>query len=227
MRSRAVSLPALCSRSRRSGPPPASASSEGESFEAKMRTARCVASQTVPSSSTTPRSSSAPMAAARWSGDSSAVTYSVAWTRINIAPRVIATIRTVVKTEARIIFMRRDSGRPEAAWRSIAQPERKQNAEGGELAEDQIAHALPGSAQTRPIVGDEDGIAGIRGVVLDARGLAGDKTLQANLAFEAGDVLRRVIGNAGNQVAVGDEMTWPHIFKRARAGSKQTLARFL
>src|SRR5260370_22474364 len=43
MRSRAVSLPALCSRSRRSGPPPASASSEMRR-SSSMRS-RCLASE--------------------------------------------------------------------------------------------------------------------------------------------------------------------------------------
>src|SRR5690242_17505156 len=42
---------------------------DGDSFVPKMRTARWVASQVVPSSSTTPRSSSAPIAPARCKGD--------------------------------------------------------------------------------------------------------------------------------------------------------------
>jgi len=57
------------------------------------------------------------------------VTYSVARTRINIAPRVNTTMRIVVRTDARIIFIGLESGRPEAAWRRITQPEEKQNAE--------------------------------------------------------------------------------------------------
>jgi hypothetical protein len=79
-----------------------------------MRTARWVASQMVPSSRTTPRSNSAAMAMARGSGDSMVVTYSVARTSVNIAPRVIATISIVVKIDARIFFMgseRRDKRR--------------------------------------------------------------------------------------------------------------------
>src|SRR6202140_4180123 len=175
-------------------------------------------SQTVPRSSTTPRSSSAPMAAARCRGDSSEVTYSVAWTRINMAPRVIATMRMVVRTEARIIFMGLRLGRPEAAWRRIAQPEGKQNAEDGRPAGEQ-------SAQAGPIVGHEDGIAGIGGVVLDAGRLARNEPFQANLAFESGDVLRSVIGDAGNQITIGNEMARAHVRKRAGACAEQTLAR--
>lgn len=45
--------------------------------EEKMRTARCVASQTVPRSNTTPKMISAPMAKALCKGDESEVTYSV------------------------------------------------------------------------------------------------------------------------------------------------------
>src|SRR2546430_17353409 len=93
-----------------------------------MRTARCVAIQVVPSSSTTPSSSSAPIAAARWRGDSRDVTYSVALTRRNMAQRVNATMRTEVTTEARIIFMRLGWGRHEAAWGWIAQPEARLHA---------------------------------------------------------------------------------------------------
>jgi hypothetical protein len=60
------------------------------------------------------------MAEARSRGDSSEVTYSVACTRINIAPRVIATMRIVVRIEAMIIFMGLGFGHAEAARRRIA-----------------------------------------------------------------------------------------------------------
>src|SRR5260370_27267536 len=113
-----------------------------------MRTARCVASQTVPRSSTTPRSSSAPMAAPRCRGESSAVTYSVAWTRMNMAPRVIATMRMEVRTEARIIFMGLELGRPEPAWRRIAQSAGKQKAQSAPLSGEQAKQALLNSAET-------------------------------------------------------------------------------
>jgi len=96
-----------------------------------MRTARCVAIHVVPRSSTTPKSSSAPMATARSREDSSEVTYSVACTKMNMAPRVKATIRIVVKAEAIIIFIGLELGRPLSAWRRIAQPNEKQNAEEG------------------------------------------------------------------------------------------------
>lgn len=45
------------------------------------------------------------MAAARRKGDSSEVTLTVAQTRMNMAARVIATIRMVVTIEARIFFI--------------------------------------------------------------------------------------------------------------------------
>ena len=70
-----------------------------------MRTARCVASHTVPSSNTTPSSSSATIAPPRCSGDSMAVTKIVARNKMYMAPRVMATTRMVVKIEAKIIFM--------------------------------------------------------------------------------------------------------------------------
>jgi hypothetical protein len=63
-----------------------------------------------------------------------------------MAPRVIATMRMVVKTEARIIFMELSLGRPGAAWRRIAQPEKKQNAEDGQLTGEQSSQALRDSA---------------------------------------------------------------------------------
>src|SRR5439155_782672 len=78
---------------------------DGDSFAPKMRAARGVASQVVPSSSTTPRSSSAPIAPARCKGDFSEVTLIVAQTRMYMAPRVIATMRMVVTIEATIFFI--------------------------------------------------------------------------------------------------------------------------
>src|SRR5580704_19575370 len=61
-------------------------------------------------------------------------------------------------------------------------------------------------AEAGPVVGDDDRVGGIGWVVLDAGGLAGDETLEFDLAFEAGDVLGGVIGHAGDCVAVGNEM---------------------
>src|SRR5260370_719804 len=156
MRWRAVSLPALCSRSRRSGPPPASASSE-------------------------------------------------VWRSSSIRSRCLPSG----------IKLRLGSDNGSSLGRGIL---RGKNAHGEMRGE-------PDGPEKQHDTQEQ--LCAHGGVVLDARGMAGDKTLQENLAFEAGDVLRRVIANAGNQVAVGDEMAWPHIFKRARAGSKQTLARLL
>src|SRR5712691_476318 len=81
------------------------------------------------------------------------------------------------------------------------------------------------SAQAGPVVGHEDGIARIGRVVLDAGGLASDEAFQPNLAFQAGDVLRGVIGNAGNQIAVGNEMAGTHVRQRMSARAEQTFAR--
>ena len=69
------------------------------------------------------------MAPARWRGESNEVTYSVACTRMNMAPRVNATMRMVVKAEAITIFIGVVLGRPEPARRRIAQPMEKQNVE--------------------------------------------------------------------------------------------------
>src|ERR1700732_1563266 len=63
------------------------------------------------------------------------------------------------------------------------------------------------SAQARPVVGDQDGIRRIRRVIFYAGGLASDELVEVHLAFEAGYILRGVIGDAGNGVAVGDQLT--------------------
>src|SRR6266478_8372298 len=67
------------------------------------------------------------------------------------------------------------------------------------------------SAQAGPVVGDQDRIGGIGGVVLDAGGLAGDEFVETHLALQAGDVLRGVIGDAGDGIAVGNELPWAQV----------------
>src|ERR1700680_1103262 len=135
---------------------------------------------------------------------------------MNIAPRVIATMSTVVRTEARTIFIRLTQ-HSEAAGRRIAQLNENQNAGMGVKQEFRGAvQTVRSSAQARPIVGDEDRIARIRGIVLDAGGLAGDETFETELPFEAGDVLRGVVGDAGNRVTVSDEVPGSQINDRAR-----------
>ena len=52
--------------------------------------------------------------------------------------------------------------------------------------------------QAGPIVGEEDGIAGIGGVVFDAGDLAGGDAAEMRGFFEAGDILRGLVGDAGN-----------------------------
>src|SRR5579859_4105899 len=62
------------------------------------------------------------------------------------------------------------------------------------------------SPQARPIVRHEDRIDRIRRIVLDARGLASDKPLEAHLAFEAGNVLAGLIRHSGNRIAVRNDV---------------------
>src|ERR1700719_4481121 len=76
------------------------------------------------------------------------------------------------------------------------------------------------SAQAGPVVGYQDGIGGIGGVVLDAGGLAGDQLVEAHLAFKTGDVLRGVVGDAGDRVAVGNELARAQVGERPGAGEE-------
>ena len=75
-------------------------------------------------------------------------------------------------------------------------------------------------AKAGPIVGDKNRVAGICRIVLDAGRLAGDETFEANLSFKARDILRGLIGDAGNRVAVGDEMTRAIVGQRTSAAKK-------
>ena len=59
--------------------------------------------------------------------------------------------------------------------------------------------------QATPVVGDEDGVAGIGGIVFDAGVLAGDEAGDDDAILEAGDVLRSFVGDAGDGVGVADE----------------------
>src|ERR1700687_1086813 len=123
----------------------------------------------------------------------------------------MATISIVVKIEAKIIFMGAGIRGPNALQERIAQADGKQN--GGSLRS-----SKRNSAQPRPVVGDQNGVAGICRVVFDAGRLAGNQALETNLALQAGDVLRGVIGNAGDGVAVRDKM--PRTRIRDRAGTR-------
>src|SRR5712692_10352280 len=69
-------------------------------------------------------------------------------------------------------------------------------------------------AQAGPIVGDEDRVGGIGGVVLDAGGLAGSKALEMNVLFESGDVLRGFGSDARNQVGIADQLAAAPAFRR-------------
>ena len=62
------------------------------------------------------------------------------------------------------------------------------------------------SVQTRPIVGEQDGVAGIGGVEFDAGGLAGGYAAEVLGFFEAGDILRGFVSDAGNRVRVVEQL---------------------
>jgi len=61
--------------------------------------------------------------------------------------------------------------------------------------------------EATPIVGDEDGVAGIGGIVFDAGVLAGDEAGDDDAILEAGDVLRSFVSDAGDGVGVADEFS--------------------
>src|SRR3984893_10833226 len=90
-------------------------------------------------------------------------------------------------------------------------------------------HAAPyngDSAQSGPGVVYQDRIRGIGGVVLDAGGLACDEPVEAHLAFKPGDVLRGLIGDAGDGVAIGDELPRAQIYERLRTRAEEALTFF-
>src|ERR1700760_782506 len=80
-------------------------------------------------------------------------------------------------------------------------------------------------AEAGPVVSDNDRIGRIGGVVLDAGGLTGDEAFEFDLAFEAGDILRGVIGDTGNCVTVRDEMARASVYDNLSARTEQTLWR--
>src|SRR6516164_6840526 len=87
---------------------------------------------------------------------------------------------------------------------------------------------MPGSsAQAGPVVGHKDGVDGIGRIVFDAGRKAGNEAVEAHLAFEARDVLRGVIGHAGNGVAVRDQMARAQVGKRTGTKPKQSFAGLL
>ena len=60
-----------------------------------------------------------------------------------------------------------------------------------------------------------------------AGGLPGDETIEADLSFQAGDVLSGVIGHTRNGVTIGDEVARARISKRCGALAEKALADFL
>src|SRR6266566_2208969 len=83
------------------------------------------------------------------------------------------------------------------------------------------------SAQAGPVVGHQNGVDGIGRIVFYAGRVAGNEAVEAHLAFQARDVLRGVIGHAGNRVAVRDEMASAQVRKRTGTKTKQFSAGLL
>src|SRR5690242_15737804 len=61
-------------------------------------------------------------------------------------------------------------------------------------------------SQAGPIVGNQDGIAGIGGIVFYAGGKSGDDALQPGASFQAGDILRRFVAHPRNRIAVAHKL---------------------
>ena len=64
----------------------------------------------------------------------------------------------------------------------------------------------PYSAQAGPVVGYQDRIGWIGRIILDAGGLAGCELIEADLAFQTSNVLRGVVSDTGNRIAVRDKL---------------------
>ena len=62
-----------------------------------------------------------------------------------------------------------------------------------------------GLVDAGPVVGHENRVAGVRWIILHTGGLAGGKTLQAKTLFEAGDILRGFVRDAGDGIAVSNQ----------------------
>src|SRR3990172_4432402 len=65
--------------------------------------------------------------------------------------------------------------------------------------------ALQVSVQPRPIIGQQDGVAGVGRVILDAGRLAGNEPVETRARFEARDVLRRFVAHTGDRIAVAHQ----------------------
>src|SRR5258708_31352469 len=92
---------------------------------------------------------------------------------MNMAARVIATMRMVVKAEARIIFMGPGWRLFDAAEERIAQSDKNQNVQSANRVKNgDSTQTVRSSPQAKPIVGDKDGVAVIGRIVFDAGGVA-------------------------------------------------------
>src|SRR5437764_12671624 len=99
---------------------------------------------------------------------------------------------------------------------------KKDSATGGKAERIRPSGGEGRSAQTGPVVGDENGIAGIGSIVLDAGRLGRHEPFQANLAFKGGEVLRRLIGDGGGQGTVGRQRGREPVWKRGGGCCERT-----
>ena len=62
--------------------------------------------------------------------------------------------------------------------------------------------------QAGPIVGEKNRVAGIRGIVLHAGNLTGGDARKMEALFEAGNILRGFVRDAGNRICVVDKLLY-------------------
>src|SRR5258708_37874761 len=105
---------------------------------------------------------------------------------MNMAARVIATMRMVVKAEARIIFMGPGRRLFDAAEERIAQSDKNQNVQSANRVKNgDSPQTVRRAPQAGPILGDKDGDAGIGSSLFDACGLPWRALVKMYLVFDA------------------------------------------
>src|SRR6266446_9998994 len=144
-----------------------------------------------PSRSTVPKRMS--VATARIRSDRLAIETAkiVPCTRAIMVASVSAAAPITAVTQAKILLV---------TWRLRRGRSLGESIEGGKIMHEGLVNA-------GPVVGHEDRIAGVRRVILHARGLACGKALQAKPLFQTRDVLGGFVGDAGNRVAVSNQTT--------------------
>src|SRR6516162_470755 len=121
---------------------------------------------------------------------------------MTMALSVVATISRAVRTERMTFLIDGNPSQPKdnPSFRKAKSRVGQRNGQGGRPQKQ--PRTLP-LTEAGPIVGNDDRIAGICGIVLHAGGITGHQALHTNLAFKTSDVLRGVIGDAGNRITVG------------------------